>query len=467
MNIDHTEIPVPLPRLGRNVLGFDLEMANSFRNEAGVICMIGLERYDPDQECCISTIATITRRQEEQDLVLWFLRHLKELRLANPTLKLLSFSGADNDLPWLQERIARYGLPPEDAAILEELEHVDLKREFYRRTQNNNISLKKLEERFGIEREAQLTSKKVSYLLTDILHKDDAQARIPEKIHGYLREDVHHLLVIHERWLETSLEDLHLTEIEYLNLVISLLKLSRRMTQDNPGRLAGRKEWEKLNHFAAELDEALQGALARSSFEAFVLPKLPSIAGKGQDIDRLVKKYVNLKSIQTADAQTRRYRLARALSKPKGVLAVVRHAGKLLMIRRADHLHRAPGFWGLPGGVLEPDETPVQGAVRELLEEVNLKGQAGLLLGTTPSVTNEYELFWVELEIDDIRDLKPRPEEVAEARWVAPGELAALEPLIPGALEGFQRFLGPDWGSRRGSVRRRGSRRASESGPGR
>ena len=28
---------------------------------------------------------------------------------------------------------------------------------------------------------------------------------------------------------------------------------------------------------------------------------------------------------------------------------------------------------------------------------------------------------------------------------MAQGEIASLDPLIPGALEGFHRFLGPEW----------------------
>ena len=33
----------------------------------------------------------------------------------------------------------------------------------------------------------------------------------------------------------------------------------------------------------------------------------------------------------------------------------------------------------------------------------------------------------------------------AIVRWVEPGAVSGLDPLIPGALEGFERFLGPDW----------------------
>ncbi len=453
MNIDQTELPVRLNRLGAEHLGFDLEMANSFPKEPAVICMIGLEHYDPARQCCLSTVATVTRREDEPELMHWFLNHLAEFQRRNGEPKLLSFSGTDNDIPWLQERFARYGVPEDQAGLLESFHHIDLKLEFYRRTQNTNISLKKLEELFGIQREAQITSKKVSYMLTDIVSRG-ATGPIPEKIHGYLREDVHNLLVIYDQWESISLDRLFLTEIEYLNHLASLLKLSRRLLLGSNGRLGHYKDRERLERFAGELDAGLHAGLAQESFETFILPKLPSLASKSQDMDRLVKKYVNLKNIHIVDGQTRHYRLRRALHRPKGVLAVVRHKGKVLMIRRSDTVQRAAGFWGLPGGVLEAGETPAQGAERELLEEVNLHGSGRLLLGTSPSVTREFELFWVEVEVDNLETLRPRPEEVAETRWVGPEELAALDPLIPGAVEGFQRFLGMDWGRKKRSANR-------------
>jgi 8-oxo-dGTP pyrophosphatase MutT (NUDIX family) len=93
--------------------------------------------------------------------------------------------------------------------------------------------------------------------------------------------------------------------------------------------------------------------------------------------------------------------------------------------------------------------------VRELREELNLKGKPVLLLGTSPSMTKEYELFWVELAVEDLSALEPRTEEVAEVRWIEPGGLQELEPLIPGAVEGFRDFLGGDWA---GGQKRRPSR---------
>ena len=60
-------------------------------------------------------------------------------------------------------------------------------------------------------------------------------------------------------------------------------------------------------------------------------------------------------------------------------VCVTEHGGApaLLITRRAARLRAHAGQWALPGGRCEPGETAVDGALRELQEEV------GLVLGTT------------------------------------------------------------------------------------
>lgn len=446
MMIDTVELPHRLGRLGPDHMGFDVEMANSFRDELPVICMLGVEQGTQEPGRCISTIATITRREEEPELIRWFLDTLREFAARHARPKLLTFSGTDNDLPWIKERVQRFGIGEPYARALAAVEHIDLKLAFHARTQHNNISLKKLEERFGIQREAQLTSKKVSYLLTDILRRGANEA-IPQKIHGYLREDVHHLLVIFDRWSEVPLEHLSLSESSYVNQAASLVRLVRRLVVQPPHRLGGAAERESLRGYLEALERMLDEGLMHGTLADFRLPALPRLSGRHPDLERLSKKHANLSQIEIVEPGSGAYRLARVLHKPKGILVVVRREGKVLMIRRADGLKRAPGVWGLPGGVMEPGETPREGAARELKEELNLSGRPLQILGSAPSFNGEYELFWVEVAVDDVAPLRPRPEEVAEARWVAPRELTTLQPLIRGAVEGFQHFLGSEWGA--------------------
>ncbi len=444
IEVQQATLPERLPNVAENLLAFDLEMANSFRGAAPVICMIGTEHYDADREVCIATIATITERDDEPDLMRWFLAHLAEFEQQQTRPSLVTFSGSDNDLPWVRERLERFAIPAREADVLDRYLHLDLRVEFHKRTQNNQISLKKLEELFGIERRSEMSSRKVSYLLTEVLTPGSRKRDIPERIYTYLGEDVHHLLLILERWNEQSLETHYLAEYEYLNRLVGLLKHSRRLHLNPPARLNARHTG-KLVQFADRLHDALESAIASETFETFTLPPLPTLQVTHNEIERLRRRYERLTEVELFDNGSGTYRLARQLQGPKGTLALVRNNGRVLMIRRAAHIERAPGYWGLPGGVLEQGESPAAGAVRELAEELNLRGEPVQLLGTQPSMSKAYELFWVEVSVPDLSTLEPHTDEVAEARWVTPEEFVRLEPLIPGAVEGFRRFLGTQW----------------------
>jgi 8-oxo-dGTP pyrophosphatase MutT (NUDIX family) len=58
------------------------------------------------------------------------------------------------------------------------------------------------------------------------------------------------------------------------------------------------------------------------------------------------------------------------------IVVVIRRDGDLLVLRRAPE---RLGYWSLVSGGLEPDETPVAAAQRELLEETGLKSEVRAL----------------------------------------------------------------------------------------
>lgn len=431
----------PLPNTPADLLAIDLEMANSFYSSPAVICMIGVEYYDPEQAVTRATIASITDREEEADLIRWLLDHMEEFHRLHPAAKLLTFSGLDNDMRWLNERLVRLDIQaPEDSIFTRFGDH-DLKVEFYRRTQNIKISLKKLEGIFGIDRASSITSKKVSYVLTDVVRNHQRKSEIPARLYEYLREDVHNLLVIYDRWNDVGLDNHNLTDGEFDELLTSLSRALKKIISGPRFRKSYKKEINALGEFLMDFDRETERSREAGSFNRFSLPDFPPARVRFSDYERIVKKYHYLRSVQVNDPNTGAYRLKKQIFRPKGALAVVRDQGRVLMIRRSKSVERAPGFWGLPGGAVEEGETPAACAVRELREEVNLEGRVVEVLGESESFSGEYQLSWVELVVNDFSPMRPDPSEVAIIRWVPVAEVGELKPLIPGAVEGFEKFL--------------------------
>jgi 8-oxo-dGTP diphosphatase len=67
-------------------------------------------------------------------------------------------------------------------------------------------------------------------------------------------------------------------------------------------------------------------------------------------------------------------------------------AGRLLLIQRGHDPHR--GRWSLPGGRIEPGESPEQAVVREVREETGLDVRVGPAAGAVviPAGAVEYEV---------------------------------------------------------------------------
>jgi ADP-ribose pyrophosphatase YjhB (NUDIX family) len=97
------------------------------------------------------------------------------------------------------------------------------------------------------------------------------------------------------------------------------------------------------------------------------------------------------------------------------VCAVIEHEGQYLLARRSDI-----GWWNLPGGGLEYDETVEEGLAREVLEEIGAEVEIARLVGVY-SKPRKREVVLSFLCRLAPHSPEPRAsEEVAEVAWFAP-----------------------------------------------
>jgi 8-oxo-dGTP diphosphatase len=120
------------------------------------------------------------------------------------------------------------------------------------------------------------------------------------------------------------------------------------------------------------------------------------------------------------------------------VSAVILRAGKFLIVRRA----RPPahGLFSLPGGVVELGERLTEALIREIAEETGMSIEPVALAGFRETISrdaqNRVERHFVILSFAaHWRAGEPQlNEELSEARWIEPADLAAL-PTTPGLAE--------------------------------
>ena len=91
--------------------------------------------------------------------------------------------------------------------------------------------------------------------------------------------------------------------------------------------------------------------------------------------------------------------------------------GKILLVKGSRGLTK--GRWSLPGGFLRFGETPPEGLLRELKEELGVVGKIESLLDVKGKLGSESRLHWVMIFYQVSLEGKPHPDpdEIAEATY--------------------------------------------------
>lgn len=114
---------------------------------------------------------------------------------------------------------------------------------------------------------------------------------------------------------------------------------------------------------------------------------------------------------------------------------------RLLLLKR-HHDKPQGGTWGVPGGKLEPQETPKEAVIREIHEEIGVDISQGVsyintLYVALPHVSYGFHMYYKRY--DTYPKLSLQLEENVEARWVECNE-ALMLPLVTAGKEALDLF---------------------------
>ncbi|PWU14527.1 MAG: hypothetical protein C5B45_04230 [Chlamydiae bacterium] len=119
---------------------------------------------------------------------------------------------------------------------------------------------------------------------------------------------------------------------------------------------------------------------------------------------------------------------------------------KLLLLQRAPH-KISPGSWAIPGGKLEKNETPLEGLMREVKEELqlspSLKSIKHIKSLYVRHPLTDYRLHLFQWLLDSMPNITINPEEHQASLWQPIDQFGNVH-LLEGQLEAFH-FAYKNW----------------------
>jgi mutator protein MutT len=109
------------------------------------------------------------------------------------------------------------------------------------------------------------------------------------------------------------------------------------------------------------------------------------------------------------------------------VAGVIVRDGKILLCHRSPDRRWYPNVWDLPGGHIEPGESPPDALKRELLEELGIAAQSLSQHPLERLWTAQFELDIWAVTVWDGTPVNLVPEEHDAVQWFAADELMGLK----------------------------------------
>lgn len=106
---------------------------------------------------------------------------------------------------------------------------------------------------------------------------------------------------------------------------------------------------------------------------------------------------------------------------------IINNKEKLLIERRSFNMRKNPGKWAFVGGVPDTGETSLEGAIREVKEELGIElKQRDIELLISLKREHDFVDVWIAKDDTELEDIIMQESEVSEVKWVSIDELEKL-----------------------------------------